>query len=329
MGLGHSGPETVAPWLRRTYAALFVAYGLTTLALARRYLPPGLALAATTLCLLHAWTIFLSDLLFAEIPFALVSVDFALVAGGRASTTRLRETRGVYARCGRLPRAHSRRGASRAWVIDALARRHWRLALMRGLLAVLPIALWQAYVADVRASDAYVHPAYEYQRAPYQNYNVPYAENILLVDPFRPELGQADGGALAARFVTNFARMPLALGEAVSAPKYSWESALERPTACLANTFSRLGVVWVPILGFGTLVLAGSVVFIRRHDWTLASIVLLSIVLGLFNAVARGVWTLPDADSPVPNHCALFCPWSDSTPRCGRADHVGQSCRDA
>ena len=52
--LGRADPEIVAPWLRRTYAALFVAYGLTTLALARAYLRPALALAATTLCLLHA-----------------------------------------------------------------------------------------------------------------------------------------------------------------------------------------------------------------------------------------------------------------------------------
>jgi hypothetical protein len=108
---------------------------------------------------------------------------------------------------------------------------------------------------------------------------VPYAENILLVDPFRPELGQADGGALTARLVTNFARMPLALGEAVSAPKYFWESALERTTRLLGQHLLPVGVVCLPILGFGALVVAGSVLSIRRHDWTLASILLLSIAL--------------------------------------------------
>jgi hypothetical protein len=229
--------------------------------------------------LLHVWTIFLSDSLFAEIPFALVSVGFALVAGGEASTTRLRETGAfILAAAGFLLRTAGV-ALLAAWVIEALARRHLRLALMRGLLAVLPIALWQAYVARVRTSDAYVRPAYEYQRAPYQNYNVPYAENILLVDPFRPELGRLDPGALAARLVTNLARIPVALGEAVSASKYSWQSALERTNRLLGRHLLPVGVVRVAILGLGALVVAGSVVFIRRRDWTLASILLLSIAL--------------------------------------------------
>ena len=57
-------------------------------------------------------------------------------------------------------------------------------------------------------------PLYNYQRAPYQYYNVSYAENVLLIDPFRPELGRLDAGMLAARLVTNLAKMPAVLGEA-------------------------------------------------------------------------------------------------------------------
>ena len=221
----------------------------------------------------------MSDLLFAEIPFALVSVAFALVAGSEGSTTRLRETGAfVLAAIGFLLRTA---GAVllAAWVIEALARRRLRLALIRGLLALLPVALWQAYVTRVRASDAYLRPAYEYQRAPYQNYNVAYAENILQVDPFRPELGRADGAGLAARLMTNLARMPLALGEAVSAPKHSWQSALESTERLLSRHVLPVGVVWLPILGFGTLVVAGFVVFIQRRDWMLVSIPLLSVAL--------------------------------------------------
>ena len=60
--------------------ALFLIYSLIVLALAKRHLSPGFALAATALCMLHIMTIFLSDLLFAELPFAVVSVLFALVA---------------------------------------------------------------------------------------------------------------------------------------------------------------------------------------------------------------------------------------------------------
>ena len=265
--LGTTEPQIVAPWLRRTYAILFVVYGLSTLALARTYVRPGLAVAATALCLLHAWTIFLSDLLFAEIPFALVGVAFALVAGSKGSTTRLRETGAfVLATIGFLLRTAGVVLLA-AWVIEALARRRLRLAFMRGLLALLPVMLWQGYVTRVRASEAYLRPAYDYQRAPYQNYNVAYAENILQVDPFRPELGRADGGALAARFVTNLARLPIALGEAVSAPKHSWQSALESSNRLLSRHVLPLAVIRLPILGFGILVVAGFVVFIQRREW--------------------------------------------------------------
>ena len=38
-------------------------------------------------------------------------------------------------------------------------------------------------------------------------------------------------------------------------------------------------MIWLPIFGFGALVVAGFVVFIRRGDWILASIPLLSIAL--------------------------------------------------
>jgi hypothetical protein len=258
---------------------LFVAYGLAVLALSRAYLGPALALAATTLCLLHEKTIFFSDLLFAELPFALVSVGFALVAGGGAPTTRLRETAAfLLAAAGFLLRTVGVVLLA-AWVLEALVRRRFRLALTRGLLAVLPIVLWQVHVVHVRASDAYVRPAYEYQRAPYQHYNVGYAENILMVNAFRPELGRADWRELAVRFATNLARMPAALGEAVSEPKRSWTSALAHTQRLLGQDVLPLRVVWLPLLGLGALVVAGIVVFIRRSDWLLASILVLSIAL--------------------------------------------------
>jgi hypothetical protein len=73
--------------------------------------------------------------------------------------------------------------------------------------------------------------------------------------------------------------MPAVLGEAVSAPKPYWQSALERANRLLGQPLLPVGVVWVPILGFGALVVAGSRVFIRCHEWVLASILLLSIAL--------------------------------------------------
>ena len=77
--LGTTNPDVVAPWLRKSYAGLFVVYALAILGLARKYLRSGFAVMATALCLCQVMTVFLSDLLFAELPFALVSVIFVLV----------------------------------------------------------------------------------------------------------------------------------------------------------------------------------------------------------------------------------------------------------
>ena len=145
-------------------------------------------------------------------------------------------------------------------------------------------------------------PAYEYQRAPYQNYNVSYAENILLVDPFRPELGRLDPGGLAARLVTNLARMPAALGEAVSAPKSYWQSALERTNRLLGQHLLPVGVVWVPILGFGALVVAGVVILTRRGAWLMVFIILVSVGLVCMTPWPDQFGALSDAASPFPDH---------------------------
>src|SRR6185369_6142972 len=82
-------PAVAAPWLRISYAMLFLAYGLAVVTLARRYLSPIFAVLATALCLLQVNTIFLSDLLFAELPFALVSVVFVLIATSGSPGLRL------------------------------------------------------------------------------------------------------------------------------------------------------------------------------------------------------------------------------------------------
>jgi hypothetical protein len=279
--LATTEPAIVAPWLRSSYVALFVVYSLIVLALARRHLSPGFALAATVLCMLHIMTIFLSDLLFAELPFAVVSVIFALVAASRVPTSRpwAREMASfALAGIGFLLRTTGV-ALLAAWVMEAIMRRQWRFAVVRAALALLPVMLWQAHVERVRASDEYRRPAYSYQRAPYQYYNVSYAENVLLIDPFRPELGRLDAGALAARLVTNLAKMPAVLGEATSTTNPYWQLALERVNRLLGQYHVPVGAVWVPILGFGTLVLAGIVILARNGAWLIVFIIVGSVGL--------------------------------------------------
>jgi hypothetical protein len=280
--LGSTNPVVVAPWLRKTYFAIFIVYALTILALAKMYLRPWLALVAATLCLLQIMTIFLSDLLFAELPFALISVLFVLVTVGRRLSPfpLLRETvLFLLAAAGFLLRTAGI-VLFAAWVIEAFVRRRWQLALVRLLLAVLPILAWQAYVVRVHKSQEYTHPPYAYQRAAYQNYNVTYAENISLVDPFRPERGLANRGALTKRLLANFGNVPGELGGAVSTVYGYWRMFLRDLGYYLRGIMVLPKyVIRVPIFGIAALVFGGFIMFLVHRDYAMAIIPLLSVAL--------------------------------------------------
>jgi hypothetical protein len=280
--LHSTDPAVIAPWLRKTYFVIFMAYALTVFALAKRYLRPWLALTAVMLCLLQIMTIFLSDLLFAELPFALISVLFALVTLGPAFSARpwLREAVSFVAAAAGFLLRTAGVVLLAAWVIEAFVRRRWRLTVVRAVLAVLPIFMWQAYVVRVHKSQEYIHPAYEYQRARYQNYNVTYAQNVSLIDPFRPERGLADRRALATRLLANFVNVPAKLGQAVSTNEGYWHMFLRDVQYYLRGTFIiPKYVIWGPIFGLAALILGGFVMFFLRGDWTMASIPLLSLAL--------------------------------------------------
>jgi hypothetical protein len=68
----------------------------------------------------------------------------------------------------------------------------------------------------VQHSRAVAAPAYSYQRAPYNFYNVTYSDNLALVDAFVPERGTAGAGDLVRRVTANALALPTALGESVS-----------------------------------------------------------------------------------------------------------------
>ena len=165
-----------------------------------------------------------------------------------------------------------------AWVLEALARRHWRLALTRGLLALLPILPWQIHVAWVRGSYEYAHPAYEYQRAAYQFYNVSYADNASLIDPYRPELGRVNTGALIHRVMRNLWEVSKAVGETIG---ISEEGARPRLLKCQQSAFGRkvipLSVVLAPIIAFSILVIAGIGLLVHRRAWTMVFVLFASL----------------------------------------------------
>jgi hypothetical protein len=273
---GTSEPSVAGHWLRITYAGIFLAYVVAVYLLASRYLPVGFAFLAALVTLLHVQTSWMSDLLFAEIPFALTTVLFLLassgkgwprtgMAGGLAMAAYLLRSVGI--------------ALLAAWVAESLLRRNPRQLVIRTAICLLPMLGWQLYIGQVQASPEYAHPAYAYQRAPYQYYNVSYLENIRYVDPFVPELGTISAGGMAGRVGGALVRMPSSLGEAVSSRARWSESQIERLNAEVLSIPVPLWIVQVPLVLLGALSLLGLVFLARRGEWLIPLYVLGSIVI--------------------------------------------------
>lgn len=275
--LGSTDPAVVAPCLRKLNLTLFVAYAFAVLRLTRRYLTRVAAVAAVTLCLLHFMTIFISDILSVDLPFALVGVVFVLIAanGWPSSRFLLRETISfVIAATGFFLRTAGV-ALLASWVLEALARRHWWRALARGLLAALPVITWQLHITRVQGSYEYRHPAYEYQRAPYQFYNVSYAENIGLISDRHVHLG-----ALTAHLQSNLGPLITGLGESVSTSEYYWRHFLGDIQQSLTGRRGRHPVVTLlPILCLSALVIAGLGILAIRRAWLMLLVPIVSIGL--------------------------------------------------
>ena len=223
----------------------------------RRLLTPGYAAVVAAMSVLHSHTIFLSDFFAADVPYAFLgALFFAVGAAGPVA--------GLIAVAG-----YGLRTAGVAllgtWVADAMLRRRLRGTLVRGLVAATAVLVWAGYTMHVKGDPAYAHPAYPYQRAGYQFYNVTYAENMAYVDPFRPELGRATGRQMLGRLLENVRGMPMALGEGVSVHRGWWHGEIDKinarfPTArvpmWVAN--SAMLLMCVPVLvGFVLLVVQG------------------------------------------------------------------------
>jgi hypothetical protein len=262
---GTADPAVVGPWLRRSYCLVFVLYVLAVYALARQYLGAAPACLVAAITALYFHTYFLSDLLFAEIPFALATVLFAVC--GRRS-----ERPASFARTALLGvTAYLLRTAAlallAAWVAEGLCRKRWKQAALRAAVALLPLAAWQAYISHVTSGPEYRHPAYPYQRAPYLHYNVSYAESGRLVDARAPERGRTSLGDMAGRFVNNLAAMPPTLGEGVTAGKGFWQLLMGGAQERLGVALVPPWVVAIPLTALGCLTLAGLCAFLARREY--------------------------------------------------------------
>lgn len=270
--LGSADPFVVAPALRLTMHALYVVYVLAAFALAQRYATTGTAFCVAAFSATNLYAYYLSDLCFSEMPFAAVTMGFLLVPADRTWL------RGILAALAFGLRTIGL-ALLGAWVLEALIERRWRAAGLRVAIAAVPVLAWQAHVQRVQASEAYRAPAYAYQRAPWNYYNVTYADNLRLVDPFRPELGKLEARGVVQRVGANLQRLPLSLGEAVSSPDTGWDWMVQR-------IYGRLGVdgepgPWVLIAPFvlGLLVAVGLVAMSLGVPRTAALYAIASIAL--------------------------------------------------
>jgi hypothetical protein len=256
--------------LRLTYFLLAGIYLLVVYALARQMLSPLHSFFVGAITGLSFNSFFYpSETLYADLPFAFVSILFLLchrkcnsaahtvAAGGLACAAYLLRTAGIVLLV--------------AWIIEGLVRHRWKQAAIRAAVAVVPILAWQCYIWQVTHSEEYQHPIYPYQRAAYYYPNVTYSENSSLKDPFQPEVGRSKTSDLFMRIARNAFAIPVALGES------SWigRPLLRYPLLKLSRIVSGSQRIVLPVLDIclfavGLGALAGAVLIARGDEWFLS-----------------------------------------------------------
>jgi len=265
--LGTRDLMAVGRALRRSYFIIFLLYIAAVYGMARGWLPPVGALLVGLIVVSSPQTHFLSDLLFAEIPYGLATALFFLWSRRRpsrvcAALSYLSAVAAFLLRTIGL-------AVLVAWVGESALRRNYRQAAARAALALLPVIGWYAYTAGVRWGPEFMQPTYPYQRAGYQFYNVGYVEQFALVDPFIPERGRASAGDLARRLIGNVAGMPRALAEAFSFNKLFWSRHLDRLNdRFLYGWWPTWWTVNVAMGALSLLALGGLASLVVCRDWS-------------------------------------------------------------
>jgi len=273
--MGTSDYFTVGCVLRLTYLLLCGLFLLMAYGWARRLLSPLYALLVGIITALSFSSLIApSDVLYAEMPFAVVAMAF-LLCQQKSDRPFFAVATGVLASAAYLLRTAGL-ALLLAWVAESLIRRRFRQAAVRMAVSALPILLWQGYVWRVTRSYEYRHPTYSYQRADYYYPNVTYGENSRLVDPFSPELGRVRLRDLSGRLVRNVAAVPVALGESAIVPKWfapSLSTQLHKGLRVpLSDNWRKLTSVALRcgLFGAGLLALAGAVLLANGRHWFLS-----------------------------------------------------------
>lgn len=263
--LGTSDYLVVGPWLRLFYFIVSGAYTLLVYMMARWYLSSRFALLVAVVSALFLYTYYLSDVLYSEIPFALVTTLFVMF-NHRSERIGYKILTALMAMAAYLLRAAGI-ALFVAWVGESLLRGRLKQTTVRVVIVLIPVVLWQSYVADVMSREHYREPQYTYQRTPYYYSNVSYVENVRLINPFVPELGKASTTEISKRIAMNVTTIPVALGESVSMPIGSWKSFLRTLDERVGLKVFPEASVRIPITLLGCLVVAGAVLLVMQRRW--------------------------------------------------------------
>ena len=274
--LGTSNVVPVGIWMRRTWIVLSLTYVISTFLLARLVLTRVYAFWLSLVCLMSYDMFYLSTLLFAELPFALATTLFAYFYLRRNGSSWTRYMAPAMAIAAYLLRSLGI-ALLAAWIADALFRGQFRRAAIRAAVALIPILAWQGYVHSVEKSPEYQHPAYAYQRNPSMFYNVSYAVNMKLKDPFRPDEGNCTPGDYIYRIVHNAIAIPSTLGQSVTAREGFYKGHVKSINRALKREIVPNWPYKVLLNFLGCLVLVGVVRLMMARQWLLAMTILLTI----------------------------------------------------
>jgi hypothetical protein len=282
--LGTAEPARVGPWLKLSWLLMYAALCVLTYALARELAPPWLACLAALLVAFNVPVYVHSAQCSSDLPYALVSSAFILVVRKASSK------RAGLAAAALAVTAYFLRTVGvvlfAAWIFDGLLGRLYRRAALRIGLAAICILVWNAHVSRVESSEGYRHPAYSYQTAGYQLYNVSYSRNMAYVDTFHPELGIATPLQLMKRFVANAALVPKVFGESVSVPISFWTAAVYKLHGRYPAFPNVPRIVFsVPTGAMGMIVIAGIVMLLWRGERLIAAYIAITAA-----AIAATPW---------------------------------------
>ena len=261
-------------WLRTTYVVFFVSYVVAGYCMLRLFLPTSYSFLAALVFALQLHAIFMSDLCFPEIPFALATVLFTLCNWSAGPSRFLRVPLAVISYALRTIGV----ALLAAWIVEAIAQRRLKQAGIRALVSVVPVLCWMGYVAHVEASHEYKNPTYQYQRADYVYTNVSYARNLKYKDPFRPELGYASLRDRARGFVRNVVRMAVSLGEAVSTKEPVWDVLRSGIDQRVGHTVLPLAAIRLTLLLLSALIAYGIGLQVAKKQFFIPFYVVFSLI---------------------------------------------------